>query len=116
MEYGIENMPQDIGLTECENQTGVAMAKHMLEAKKLEKSLWAEAAANVIYTLNCCSMRALRSVTHEETWSQRRPRVAHIRVFGSIVYATILDEKRGKLDVKKYQMGDSWILQRYEGV
>ena len=44
-------------------------------------------------------MEALGSVTPEETWSGR-PYIAHMRVFRSIVYAMVLDDKRDKLDAK----------------
>lgn len=46
------------------------------------------------------SNEALRSVTHDETWSKKRPCVAHMHVFGSLAYAMILNEKRGKLYAK----------------
>jgi len=42
----------------------------------------------------------LPSVTPEEAWSGRRPCVAHMRVFGSIAYARVPDEKRGKVDAQ----------------
>jgi hypothetical protein len=40
------------------------------------------------------------SFTPKEMWSGTRPCIAHIRVFGSIVYAMVWNEKIGKLDVK----------------
>jgi hypothetical protein len=94
MERGIESTPRHIGPAGCAIQSIVAMAKRMLEARKLEKSLWAEAVANAVYTLNRCPMKVLRSVTPEEMWSKRRPCVAHMRVFGSFAYAMVPDEKR----------------------
>src|ERR1700737_5615283 len=101
MERGIENTPQYIGPAGCAIQSIVAMAKAMLEARKLEKSLWAEAVANAVYTLNRCPTKALTSVTPEEMWSGRRPCVAHMRVFGSLAYAMVPEEKSGKFNVKK---------------
>jgi hypothetical protein len=94
MERGIESTPQYIGPAGCAIQSIVAMAKRMLEARKLEKLLWAEAVANAVYTLNRCPMKVLRSVTPEEMWSGRRPCVTHMRVFRSIAYVVIADEKR----------------------
>lgn len=73
----------------------------MLEAQKLNKFLWVEAVANVVYTLNRCSMKALRSITPEETWGGRRPYIAHIPMFGSIVYGMVPDKKNGKLYTKE---------------
>ena len=77
------------------------MAKRMLEAQKLEKLLWVEAVTNAVYTVNQYPMRALRSVILEETWSGRRPCVAHMCVCISIAHAMVLDEKRDKLNAKK---------------
>ena len=73
----------------------------MLEAQKLEKSLWTEAVANAVYTLNQCLMRTLPSVTLEETWRGRSPCVAYMRMFGSLAYTMVLDEKRGKLNAEE---------------
>ena len=52
MEHDIESRPQDIGRTECANQIIATMAKHMLEAEKVQKSLCLEVVTNVVYTLN----------------------------------------------------------------
>ena len=60
MEHG---MPQDIGPPECTNHTVVAMAKQLLKAQKLKKSLWMEAVANTVYTLTCCLTMVLFFVT-----------------------------------------------------
>ena len=94
MERGIESTPRHIGPAGCAIQSIVAMAKRMLEARKVEKSFWAEAVANAVYTLNRCPTKALRMVTPEEMWSGRRPCVAHMRVFGSIAYAMGADDKK----------------------
>ena len=72
-EHNIENTPQDIGPLKWAIQIIVAMTKSMLEVLKFEKSLWMEAVANVVYTLNRCPTRVLHYVTFEETWSGRRP-------------------------------------------
>ena len=52
MEQRMESTLQSIGPTKCANQIVNAMAKYMLEPQKLEKSLWTEAMANAICTLN----------------------------------------------------------------
>ena len=38
--------------------------------------------------------------TSQEAWSGRKPEIAHLRVFGSIVHVHVLDERRAKLDDK----------------
>lgn len=40
IEYNIVNIPEDILLVECANQTIVVMTKCMLKAKKFTKYLW----------------------------------------------------------------------------
>ena len=100
MENGIESTPLHIGPTECAIQNIVAMVKHILEAQKLKKSLWMEAMVNAAYALNRCPTKALYFITPEEMWSERRPCVAHMRMFGSLAYAMVSNEKRGKLNAK----------------
>lgn len=73
----------------------------ILNAQKFKKkSLWVKAVTYTVYTLNQCLTRVLRVITPKETWSGRRPCIAHMCLFGYIPYAMVLDEKRGKLDVK----------------
>lgn len=52
MKYDIESTPQDIEPTGSANGIIVAMTKRMLEAQKLEKSIWTKVVANAIYTLS----------------------------------------------------------------
>jgi hypothetical protein len=42
----------------------------------------------------------LQAVTPEEAWSGHKPSVTHLRVFGCVAYAKILDARRTKLDDK----------------
>jgi hypothetical protein len=92
--------PQQNGVAEGANRTLVEMARSMLHAQNLKKSLWAEAVVNAAYTRNRWPLRALPSITLEEAWSGRKPCISHMRVFGCIAYAMVPDEKRGKLDAK----------------
>ena len=38
--------------------------------------------------------------TLQEAWNGRKPGISHLRVFGSIVYVHVPDERRSKLDDK----------------
>jgi transposase InsO family protein len=106
MEHGIAKetstpyWPQQNAVAERANRTIVEMARSMIHAQKLDKSFWAEAVVNTVYTNNRCPTRALEHMTPEEAWSERKPSVAHMRVFGCLAYAMVPDEKRGKLDAK----------------
>ena len=93
-------MPQQNGVMECANRTIVETGRNMLYAKNLNKSFWMETVANVIYTRNRCPTRHWTSLRPEEAWSSRKPYIAHMRVFGCVAYAMVLDEKLGKLDTK----------------
>ncbi len=72
------------------------MARSMLHAQNLKKSLWAEAVVNAAYTRNRCPSRALPSITPKEAWSGRKPCISHMRVFGCITYAMVPDELDAK--------------------
>ena len=37
-------------------------------------------------------------MTPQEAWSERKPRIGHLRVFGSIAYAQVPKQRRTKLD------------------
>ena len=76
------------------------MVRSMLRSKKMPKEFWAEAVACVVYLSNLSSSRSVRGMTPQETWSGKKPSVSHLRVFGSIAYIHIPDEKRSKLDEK----------------
>ena len=100
MKNNINSTPQDIGPVEYVIQTIVVMTKRMFKAQKLEKLFWMEAMVKMVYILNQCPTRTLHSITPEETWSDKRPCIAHMRVFGSIAYAMLPNKKKGKLDAK----------------
>lgn len=106
MDHGIAKetstpyLPQQNGVAERANCTIVEMARSMIHAHKLYKSIWAEAVVNVVYTRNQYPTRALERMTSEEAWTRRKHIVAHMRVFGCLAYAMVPDEKRSKLDAK----------------
>jgi hypothetical protein len=55
-------------------------------------------------------------VTLVEKWSGRKPSVEHLRTFGCIAWAHILDDRRKKLDAKSHaciMMGYSEELKAY---
>jgi hypothetical protein len=45
--------------------------------------------------------KSLQVVTLEKAWSGHKPSVTHLRVFGYLAYAKILDARRTKFDDKK---------------
>nr|KYP47196.1 Copia protein [Cajanus cajan] len=76
------------------------MARSMLKEKGLPNTFWAEAVYTVVYLLNRCPTKAVRDKTPIEAWSGKKPSAKHLRVFGSICYIHVPDEKMHKLKDK----------------
>ena len=74
------------------------MARSMLKAKNMPKEFWAEAVACAVYLSNRSPTRNVKGQTPQEAWSGVKPKVDHLRVFGSIAYAHVPDQGRSKLD------------------
>ena len=69
------------------------MAQNMLKSKRMPKELWAEAVDCAVYLSNCSPTRSVWGKTPQETWSGRKPNISHLRVFGSIAYAHVSNQK-----------------------
>lgn len=76
------------------------MVRCMLKAKKMPKEFRVEAVATVVYILNRCLTNSIRDKMLEKAWSGRRPSIKHLKVFGCITYAYVLDQLKKKLDDK----------------
>ncbi|GAU47995.1 hypothetical protein TSUD_404720 [Trifolium subterraneum] len=96
--------PQHNGLAERRNRTLLNMARCMLKGKGLPKNLWGEAVNAAAYVLNRCPTQKKKDNTPEELWTGHKPSVKHLRIFGSICYRHIPDEKRRELDDKSEQL------------
>ncbi|KAK2370871.1 putative mitochondrial protein [Trifolium repens] len=96
--------PQHNGLAERRNRTLLNMARCMLKSKELPKKLWGEAVNTAAYVLNRCPTKRLKDSTPEELWTGHKPSVKHLRIFGSLCFRHIPDEKRKKLDDKSEQL------------
>ena len=92
--------PQQNGVSERRNRTLVEMARAMIKFKNLPLKFWAEAVHTAAYVQNRTTTRAIRSITPLEAWNGTKPSVNHMRVFGSVCYVLIPDEKRRKWDDK----------------
>jgi transposase InsO family protein len=91
--------PQHNGLCERRNRTIMDMTRCMLKEKKLPHSFWGEAVTTACYVLNKCPTKRLDKVP-EAIWTGSTPSVQHLRVFGSLCYKHIPDQRRRKLDDK----------------
>jgi hypothetical protein len=70
----------------------------MLSFKRLSSKYWVEAIHTTIYLRNRSPTASLDGITPYEAWFGFKPRVKHLRVFGSVCYALVPKEKRTKLD------------------
>ncbi|KAE8735514.1 hypothetical protein F3Y22_tig00000340pilonHSYRG00533 [Hibiscus syriacus] len=92
--------PQQNGVAERKNRTILDMVRSMLNSKYMPKEFWAEAVQCTVYVQNQCPHAKLVNQIPQEAWSGRKPTVSHFKVFGSVAYAHVPDQRRIKLDDK----------------
>jgi transposase InsO family protein len=100
MQHTVPYTPQQNGVAERKNCTLKEMANCMIQSKGLSLQYWAEAINCANYIVNRTPTKALKNITPEEAWTKIKPDVSHFRVFGSIAWAHIPDEKRKALQPK----------------
>ena len=98
-ELTIPKTPEQNGVAEQLNRTLMEMAHSMLLDAKLPKEFWAEAISTAVYLKNRSPTKALK-LTPYEAWHGTKPKVNHLRVFGSDAYAHIPKDERSKFDSK----------------
>lgn len=98
-ETSVAKTPQQNGVAERQFRTITEKARCMLHSSGLSTDLWAEATNTAVYILNrVYSKTALEKKTPYEMWHQKKPNMSHVRVFGSIAYAHVPSDERGKFD------------------
>eukprot|EP00253_Pinus_taeda_P006243 PITA_06243 len=90
--------PKQNGLAERKNRTIVEAARVMLYDQDMPKFLWAEACGTAVYVQNRTPLRALGKITPESAFTGKKHEMSHFRIFGSLAYCHIPEEKRKKLD------------------
>ena len=90
--------PQQNGVVERKNRSILNTARSMLKSKRMPKEFWAEAVDCAVYLSNRSPTRSVWGKTPQEAWSGRKPGISHLRVFGSVAYAQVPEQKRSKLD------------------
>lgn len=91
----ISYTPQQNGVAERKNRTLVEMAKCMLLDANMDKKYWAEAINTANYLCNRLPTKACNK-TPFELWTNIKPDISHLQIFGTKVYAKLPDEKRKK--------------------
>jgi len=82
-------------VSERKNCIIIEMEKSMLKEKSMPNT--------TVYIVNRCPTKTVQDNTPIEAWSGRNPSAKHLRVFGSICYIHILDQRRHKLEDKTIQ-------------
>ena len=72
----------------------------MLHEKHTPNFYWAEAASTTVYLMNRCIPKGVHELTPYEIFAGRKLIISHLKVFKSIAYVHILNEKREKLNAK----------------
>lgn len=96
--------PQQNGVVERCNRTVVEMARSCLEEMRFPAKLWGEEVRHSIYLLNRLPTRALSGITPYEAWSQKKPEVGHIKVFGCLAHVKVPENLVMKLDDRSRRM------------
>ncbi|KAJ3691459.1 hypothetical protein LUZ61_020623 [Rhynchospora tenuis] len=96
--------PQQNGVAERKNRTILDMVRSMLKSKNMLKEFWAEAVQCAVYLQNRCPTASLENMTPQEAWCSVKPVVSHLKVFGSVAYMHIPDQRRTKLDDKSKKL------------
>jgi hypothetical protein len=100
MQHTVPYTPQQNGVAERKNHTLKEMANCMIQSKGLSLKYREKAINYENYIVNRTPTKALKNITPEEAWTKIKPDVSHFRIFGSIAWAHIPDEKRKALQPK----------------
>ena len=76
------------------------MANCMIQSKNLPSNFWAKAVNCANYIQNWMPHKEVLHMTPEEAWSHVKPDVSTFKVFGSVAWALIPNEKRKALEKK----------------
>lgn len=90
--------PQQNGVVERRNRTLLEMTRSLLKHMSVPNMLWGEAVRHATYLLNRVATRSLQGQTPYEALRNKKPNVAHLKVFGCICYARTEKAGRKKLD------------------
>ncbi|KAF8777456.1 Retrovirus-related Pol polyprotein like [Argiope bruennichi] len=94
-------MPEQKGAAERENRTIVELARSMLAASALPRSLWANACDTAVYLLNHTGLSPDESKSPHELWTgEPKTKLDHLKVFGTECYAHIPKIFRSKFEDK----------------
>ena len=76
----------------------------MFEHRHVPKKYWAEAVKTAVYLLNRSPIVVAKGKILEEAWSGRKPRISHLKGFGSLAFVQIPYTSCTKLDAKSQKL------------
>ncbi|WVZ01111.1 hypothetical protein V8G54_027180 [Vigna mungo] len=104
--------PQHNGLAERRNRTIMNMVRSLLKEKSITRELWGEAIATSVYLLNRCPTRRLPANVPHAIWSGKTPSVTHLKIFGSLAFNHVAEQRRTKSDDR----GETMIFLGYHSI
>lgn len=99
--------PHKNGVVERMNYTLLGMARSMLTFKNLSPSYWVEEIHTTVYLSNKSPTASLDGITPYEAWFGFKPRVKHLKVFGSICYTLV--QKKSELSLIHKVWSVNWL-------
>jgi transposase InsO family protein len=94
--------PQQNGLAERMNRSLVEMARCMMYHEDVDKKWWEEAVNTAAWIINKIP-NSVTVKTPYEIVHRTKPQLQNLKVFGTLAYAHIPDEKRRKLNAKAFK-------------
>lgn len=114
--------PQQNSVAERMNRSLTEKARSMIHNANLNKNLWGEAILTATYLINITPTKAIAEhKTPFELWHNKKPRLSHLRVFGSTVYIhnktrkTKFDKKSVKRILVGYETNGYKVLNTETG-
>ena len=93
-EFTRRHTPQQNGVAQCKNRRILEVARVVSKDKHMPKSYWAESANTTVYLMNWCTTSEVHDATPHKKYYEKKLDLSHVRIFGSIAYVHIPDEKR----------------------
>ncbi|KAL4116577.1 hypothetical protein PRIC2_012029 [Phytophthora ramorum] len=95
--------PQQNGVAERMNRTIMEKARGMLYYKGISTMWWAEVVSTSVYLINRSTTSTHSSMTPQELAFNDKPRLDHLRVFGSVGYAHVNKAKCIELEPNSFK-------------
>ena len=70
------------------------MAHNIMEAMHFPNEYWVGVVTSVVYIMNECPTKSVKNKVRQEAWTSMNHNVSHLKFFGCVAYAHVLDELR----------------------